>query len=54
MKLTKMKYKTMKGETKLNSYLIAIPKRVVEASGIDDTKQLEIEVRKKEIIIREK
>ena len=54
MKLTKMRYKTKDGSKKIFSYLINIPKRVVEASGIDDSKELQLEVRKKEIIIREK
>lgn len=54
MKLTKMRYKTVKGETKLNSYFVAIPKRYVEQSGIDDTKELKVEVKHKQIIIKEK
>lgn len=54
MKLTKMKYKTMKDETKVFSYLINIPKKIVQASGIDDSKELKMETRNKEIIIKEK
>ena len=54
MKLTKMKYKTMKNETKVFSYLIHIPKKIVQASGIDDSKELMLEARKKEIVIKEK
>lgn len=54
MKLVKMKYKTMKDETKVFSYLIHIPKKIVQASGIDDSKELMMETKNKQIIIREK
>jgi len=54
MKLTKMRYSTVKGEIKLNSYLINIPKKYVIESGIDDTKELKIEAKEKKIIIMEK
>lgn len=54
MKLTKMKYKTLKDETKVFSYLIHIPKKIVQASEIDDSKELKMETRNKEIIIKEK
>lgn len=54
MKLYKMKYKNMKGEEKLNCYYITLKKELIEKSRIDDTKEISVEVRKKEIIIREK
>lgn len=54
MKLTKMKYKTMKNETKVFSYLIHIPKKIVQASGIDDSKEVVVEARNKEIVVKEK
>jgi len=54
MKLVKLKYKTMKDEIKVNSYLANIPKKIVLASGIDDKKELIVEARNKEIIIKEK
>ena len=54
MKLTKMKYKTMKDETKVFSYLIHISKKVVKESGIDDTKEMQVIAKNKEIIIKEK
>lgn len=54
MKLTKMKYKTMKGEEKVFSYLIHISKKIVKQSGIDDSKELKVEARNNEIVIKEK
>ena len=53
MKLIKLKYKTMNNETKINSYLLNIPKKIVQQSGIDDTKKLKAEAKNKEIIIKE-
>lgn len=54
MKLTKMKYKTMKGETKVNCYLMHLSKKVVKESGIDENKEIVAIAKNKEIIIREK
>lgn len=54
MKLTKIRYKTMKDEIKLNCYLLNISKKVVQEAGIDDNKELKVEARGKEIVIREK
>ena len=54
MKLVKMKYKTLKDETKVFSYHINIPKKIVQASGIDDSKELKVEAKNKQIIIKEK
>ena len=53
MKLVKMKYKTMKGEIKTNGYTFHISNKVVKESGIDDTKDLKVEVRGNEIVIKE-
>lgn len=54
MKLVKMKYKTMKNEIKTNGYTFHISKKVVQESGIDDSKELKVEARNKEIVIKEK
>lgn len=54
MKLTKVKYRTMKNEIKINCYLVHISKNIVNKAGIDDTKELQVEAREKEIVIREK
>ena len=54
MKLTKMKYKTMKGETKVNCYLIHISKKIVQESGIDENKEIVAIAKNKEIVIKEK
>ena len=54
MKLTKMRKRSMSGEIQTYSYLITIPKRIVKESGISDTKELKLEVKEKEIIIKEK
>ncbi len=54
MKLVKLKYMTLKGERKINSYNINIPKIIVEQSGIDDSKELKAIAKDKQIIIKEK
>ena len=54
MKFTKMKYKTMKGEVKVNCYLCHISKAIVQKAGIDDNKELVVEARNKEIVIKDK
>ena len=54
MKLKKIYYGTLKGEKKLNSYYINISKAVVKKSGIDDTKEMEVIAKNKQIIIKER
>ena len=54
MKLIKMYYVTLKGEKKINTYNVNIPKKIVQESGIDDSKELVAIAKNKEIIIREK
>lgn len=54
MKLIKMYYMTLKGEKKINTYNLNIPKRIIKESGIDDSKELIAIAKNKEIIIREK
>lgn len=54
MKLIKMYYMTLKGEKKINTYNVNIPKKIVQEAGIDDSKELVVIAKNKEIIIREK
>lgn len=54
MKLVKLQYMTLKGEKKINSYNLNIPKKIVEQAGIDDSKELIAIAKNKEIIIKEK
>ena len=54
MKLVKIKYKTMKDEIKVNCYLLNISKKLIKESGIDDSKDLIIIPKNKELIIKEK
>ena len=54
MKLVKLQYMTLKGEKKINSYNINIPKTIVKEAGIDDSKELIAIAEKNKIIIREK
>lgn len=54
MKLVKLQYMTLKGEKKINSYNLNIPKKIVEQAAIDDNKELVAIAKNKEIIIREK
>lgn len=54
MKLIKMYYMTLKGEKKINTYNVNISKKIVQESGIDDSKELVAIAKNKEIIIKEK
>ena len=54
MKLIKMYYMTLKGEKKINTYNLNIPKTIVKESGIDDNKELIAIAEENKIIIKEK
>lgn len=54
MKLIKMYYMTLKGEKKINTYNVNIPKKIVKEAGIDDSKEIVAIAKDKEIIIKEK
>lgn len=54
MKLIKMYYMTLKGEKKINTYNVNIPKKIVQEAGIDDSKELVAIAKDKQIIIKEK
>ena len=45
---------TLKGEKKINTYNVNIPKKIVQEAGIEDSKELVAIAKNKEIIIKEK
>lgn len=53
-KLAKMKYKTMGGDVKINTYNATISKKIVAESGIDPEKEIIVKVEKGKIIIEQK
>lgn len=50
-KLIKMKYRTLGGETKINSYNASISKKTIKESGIDPEKEIIVKAEKNRIII---
>lgn len=54
MKLKKIHYMTLKGEKKINCYYINISKTIIKKAKIDDTKEMEVIAKNKQIIIKEK
>lgn len=50
-KLTKMKYRTIGGEIKINSYNASISKKIIKESGIDPEKDIIVKAEKNRIII---
>lgn len=53
-KLVKMKYRTIGGDIKINSYIATISKKVVKASGIDVEKDIIVKAENNRIIIENK
>ena len=53
-KLVKMKYRTVSGDLKINSYYAPISKKVVAASGIDTEKEIKVKAENGKIIIEQK
>jgi hypothetical protein len=53
-KLAKMKYKTMGGDVKINTYNATISKKVVAESGLDPEKDITVRAEKGKIIIEQK
>lgn len=53
-KLAKMKYRTVGGDLKVNTYTTAIPKKIVAESGIDPEKEIKVKAEKGKIIIEQK
>ena len=53
-KLVKMKYRTVGGDLKINSYNATISKKIVADSGIDVEKEITVKAKKGKIIIEQK
>lgn len=50
-KLIKMKYRTLGGDIKINSYNASISKKIIKESGIDPEKEIIVNAEKNRIII---
>ena len=53
-KLIKMKYRTVGGDLKINSYNAIISKKIVAESGLDPEKEITVKAEKGKIIIEQK
>lgn len=53
-KLVKMKYRTIGGDLKINTYNATISKKIVVASGIDPEKEIIVKAENGKIIIEQK
>ena len=53
-KLVKMKYKTMGGDVKINTYNATISKKIVMESGLDPEKEITVRAETGKIIIEQK
>ena len=53
-KLAKMKYRTVGGDLKINTYNATISKKIVVASGLDPEKEITVRAEKGKIIIEQK
>ena len=53
-KLVKMKYKTLGGDVKINTYNATISKKIVEESGLDPEKEITVKAENGKIIIEQK
>ena len=53
-KLVKMKYRTVGGDLKINSYNATISKKIVAESGLDPEKEITVKEEKEKIIIEQK
>lgn len=53
-KLAKMKYKTVDGDLKINTYNATISKKIVAESGIDPEKEITVRAENGKIIIEQK
>ena len=53
-KLVKMKYKTLGGDVKINTYNATISKKIVEESGLDPEEEITVKAEKGKIIIEKK
>ena len=53
-KLSKMRYRTVGGDLKINTYVATISKKIVAESGIDVEKEITVKAEKGKIIIEQK
>ena len=53
-KLNKMKYRTVGGDLKINTYNATISKKIVAESGIDPEKEITVRAENGKIIIEQK
>ena len=53
-KLAKMKYRTVGGDLKINTYNSTISKKIVAESGIDPEKEITVRAENGKIIIEQK
>lgn len=53
-KLAKMKYRTVCGDLKINTYNATISKKIVAESGIDPEKEITVRAENGKIIIEQK
>lgn len=53
-KLVKMRYKTLGGDIKINTYNATISKKIVAESGLDPEKEITIKAENGKIIIEQK
>ena len=53
-KLSKMKYRTVGGDLKINTYNATIPKKIVAESGLDPEKEITVRAENGKIIIEQK
>lgn len=53
-KLSKMRYRTVAGDLKINTYVATISKKIVVASGLDPEKEIIVKAEKGKIIIEQK
>ena len=53
-KLSKMRYRTVAGDLKINTYNATISKKIVVESGLDPEKEITVMAEKGKIIIEQK
>ena len=53
-KLSKMRYRTVAGDLKINTYIATISKKIVVESGLDPEKEIIVKAEKGKIIIEQK
>ena len=53
-KLSKMRYRTVAGDLKINTYVATISKKIVLESGLDPEKEITVRAEKGKIIIEQK